>query len=328
MQIGCMKQSDREVIVYSALDREFSEPVLKELSEELGLDIRPKFDLESNKSVGLANEIIQKKNRPPADIFWNNEILHTFRLQQAGMLEIYTSPQADRFPEKFQSATGHWHGFAARSRVLIVNTNRLPDADARPDSIYDLADPKWKGQCAIARPVFGTTATHAAVLLATVDDGKSLLNKIFDNAVMVGGNKQVAQKVASGEFAFGITDTDDAMIELDKAQPVAMIFPDQGADQMGTLVIPNTLAIIKNGPNTQRAKQLVDRLLQADIEIRLAKGASAQLPLANDIDQPWRVFKHSSLVTRKDELRWMRVDFAKAAESWDAQKEFLANLGK
>ena len=324
---GCLPQSDREVVIFSALDREFSEPVLNDLSDELNLDIRPKFDVESNKTVGLAEEIIRKKDRPPADIFWNNEILHTYRLEQAGLLEVFVSPEAKRFPKDMMSKNGTWHGFAARSRVLILNTKLLNDPTKWPNSVKDLADSKWKDQCAMARPVFGTTATHAAVLISELGQpGRELLEQIADNAVIVGGNKQVAQKVASGQFAFGLTDTDDAMIELENAQPVAIVFPDQADDQLGTLVIPNTLGLIKNGPNPERAKILINRLLKEDIELRLANGASAQLPLASDVQSKWRVIPVSSLADNKAPLKTMRVDFGKAAKTWDVEKEFLATL--
>lgn len=316
---GCLKQTENEVIVYSALDREFSEPILDDLGDELAINILTKFDQESNKTVGLVTGIIQHKDRPQADIFWNNEILHTLRLQKMGLLEVYRSPQAEFFPVQFVSSKNQWHGFAARARVLIVNTELLPDPQTWPRSIFDLANPKWKDRCAMARPLFGTTATHVAVLFAELGDdrAKELMHGIANNAVIVGGNKQVAMKVARGEFAFGITDTDDAMIEIEKANPVAIVFPDQSDDQFGTLLIPNTIAIIKNGPHPEQARRLVDRLLQSDIEQRLAAGASAQIPL-------------SSLATTRsrvepvgETLKFMQADFSAASDVWDQTTRFL-----
>ena len=331
VMIGCISQQDNEVVVYSALDREFSEPILNDLQQELEFSIRAKYDQESNKTVGLANELLQMKNRPVADIFWNNEILHTLRLQQAGVLEIYQPPNWNRFPDHAHSATGTWSGFAARARILIVNTDLLPDSADRPNSIYDLANPKWEGKCAIARPVFGTTATHASVLIAELgkQPGHQLWSDIASNAVVVGGNKQVAQGVASGRFAFGLTDTDDAMVEIENANPVTIVFPDQADGQLGTLVIPNTLALIKNSPNALRARQLINRLLQADIEQRLASGPSAQMPLGTmDAESnPWRVLKHSN-IDSLDKLKLMKVDFDQAAGAWETSKEFLSGLGR
>ncbi len=38
---------DASVVVYSALDREFAEPVLKDLARQAGVALRSKFDVES-----------------------------------------------------------------------------------------------------------------------------------------------------------------------------------------------------------------------------------------------------------------------------------------
>ncbi len=319
---GCMKRSDNEVVVYSALDREFAEPILDDLELELGLKVKALFDQESNKTVGMVSRIIQNQERPNCDVFWNNEIMHTMRLQNLGLLEVYQSPQAEYFPQHFVSSKKQWHGFAARARVLIVNTDLLPDPQQRPNSIYDLANPKWKGRCAMARPLFGTTATHAAVLFAELGEEKAtkFMQQIAANAKIEGGNKQVALKVASGQYAFGITDTDDAVIELEQAKPIAIVFPDQAASQLGTMLIPNTLAIIKNGPNPTRAKLLVNRLLEPDIETRLAQGKSAQIPINRKVTFGSRVKPNTG------ELRIMKADFAAAAEKWELASKILMEI--
>jgi len=316
---GCMKKPTNEVVVFAALDREFSEPILTDVSQELGITVVPKFDQESNKAVGHVTEIELNKARPTCDVFWNNEIMHTMRLENQGLLEVYRSPEAEFYPSIFLSTKDQWHGFAARARVLIVNTDFLPDPAERPNSIYDLADPKWKGKCGIARPLFGTTSTHAAVLFAYLGEekAKELLKQIAENAQVQGGNKQVAIKVARGELAFGLTDTDDAIIEIENANPVAIVFPDQAEDQMGTLLIPNTLAIIKNAPHPERAKRLVDRLLKSDIEERLAKGSSAQIPVSNSVEMKSRV------EPKEGELKIMKADFSSAAEKWENAAVFL-----
>ena len=318
LSAGCLPQNENEVVVYAALDREFSEPILQDVGRELNLSVRPRYDVESNKTVGLANAILAEKNRPRCDVFWNNEILHTLRLQQAGLLEAWVCEPASRYPPSFVSSKSEWFGFAARARILIVNTDLVAESD-RPTSIDDLLDPKWRKKCAIARPLFGTSATHAAVMFDQLGDEKatSFYEQLADNAVVLGGNKQVAQKVASGQFAFGLTDTDDAIIEIENANPVAIVFPDQAEGGPGTLLIPNTLSVIKDGPNTERAKKLVERLLAADIESRLAKGLSAQIPIATDVEVHSRVEPESG-------FRAMEVDFFAAAKNWDAVAQKLS----
>src|SRR5262245_50981239 len=153
---GCWNAGSPEVVVYSALDREFAEPVLDQFTKDSGIRVLAKYDDESTKTVGLTNALIQEAGRPRCDVFWNNEIVNTLRLEQKGLLAAYHSPVADAFPEMYRSADGTWHGFAARARVLIVNT-RLIEESGQPTSIYDLTDNKWKGKIGIARPIAGTT---------------------------------------------------------------------------------------------------------------------------------------------------------------------------
>src|SRR5947207_1919885 len=84
---GCSFESSDEVVVYSALDREFSEPILERFTRESGVTTLPKYDLESAKTVGLTMAIIAEANRPRCDVFWNNEILNTLRLKDKGLLD-------------------------------------------------------------------------------------------------------------------------------------------------------------------------------------------------------------------------------------------------
>ena len=314
---GCTS-GQPEVVVYAALDREFSEPILNDFTKATGVKVLAKYDDESTKTVGLTNVLIQEAGRPRCDVFWNNEILNTLRLEEQGLLDAYHSPAAEAFPEMYRSQGGTWHGFAGRARVLIVNSNLVKE-DERPKSIYDLADPKWKGKIGIARPVAGTTATHAAVLFATLDEekAKEYFRNLRANTVQIlGGNKQVAQACAAGQIAFGLTDTDDAIIEVERASPVAIVYPDRDPDQLGTLFIPNTLAILKGCPHPVSARKLVDYLLSPAVEEKLAAGASAQIPLNPNVEAKLRVETPKT-------VKAMAADFAAAAKQWDATAKFI-----
>ena len=131
------------------------------------------------------------------------------------------------------------------------------------------------------------------------------------------GNKQVARAVADGELAFGLTDTDDAIIELESGRPVAIVFPDQEGDEpLGTLMIPNTLAIIEGAQRRDAAERLVEYLLSPEAEGRLAAGPSAQFPLNPQLSV-------KSRTAPAEPIREMQVDFAAAASKWDAAAEFL-----
>jgi iron(III) transport system substrate-binding protein len=315
--IGCWTSAERHVVVYTALDREFADPIFEAFQAETGIRVLPKYDTESTKTVQLVTAIMAEAGRPRCDLFWNNEILNTLRLDSRGFLDSYGSKWADSFPAQYRSPTGTWHGFAARARVLVVNTDLVRQED-RPTSIHDLVSERWKGKVGVAKPLFGTTATHAAVLFAYWGDEKAqeFFRRLRANAQVLSGNRQVAEGVARGQLTFGLTDTDDAISVWEKGFPVAIVYPDQQEGGMGTLFIPNTLALIRGSRNGTFARQLMDYLLSPDVEAQLAQGPSAQIPLGRNVAIKPRV-------ETPETVKAMVVDFPRAAAKWETAALFL-----
>ncbi len=320
--IGCPAPKNR-VVLFCAQDEEFATSILNDFKKETHFRVDVKYDTEATKSVSLVSELLAQKNRPRCDVHWNNEILGTIRLERAGVYESYTSPSEATYPNDTHPANHTWQAFAARARIIVVNTNLVPEAE-RPRSLLDLALPKWKGKVALAKPQFGTSATQAACLFEVMgaEKAKEYYRALRANDVqIVAGNKQVAEGVAAGQFFAGVTDSDDAMEEIKDKKPIAIIFPDRDSppsSRMGTLFIPNTVALIKKSPNQQGGKRLIDFLLSTDIEARLAEGPSHQIPLNPAV----HVKLPPELMTPR-EAKPMQVDWEKAADLWDQVQEFL-----
>src|SRR5262249_58733734 len=117
-----------------------------------------------------------------------------------GLLEPFFPAHAADYPDACKDPDGYWYGFAARARILLVNTELVPEA-ARPESILDLTAATWKGKIGIAKPVFGTTGTHAACLFAAWGDERA--RRFFrdlkaNNVQVLSGHKQVAPAVGAG----------------------------------------------------------------------------------------------------------------------------------
>jgi iron(III) transport system substrate-binding protein len=320
---GCQKPESR-VVLYCAQDEEFAEPLFAGFKAESGLAIAPKYDTEANKSVSLSRELESEREHPRCDVHWNNEIINTIRLARQGNYEPYSSPRSAAFPDWTRPAEKTWQAFAARARVLIVNIDLVPEAE-RPKSLLDLADARWKGKIAMAKPQFGTTATQAAALFAVIgpDAAKDFYRKLNANKVnIVPGNKQVATGVAEGKFALGTTDTDDALEEINAGKHVAIIFPDREADtrhlRLGVLYIPNTVALVKGAPNPAGGRKLIDYLLRAETETKLAEGGGFQIPL-----NPAVKAKLPPAVATPDQVNRMAVNWEKAADLWDETQAFL-----
>jgi iron(III) transport system substrate-binding protein len=313
-----------QVVLYCAQDKEFADEVLPLFTQQTGLAVAPKFDTEADKSVSLYLELVNEKARPRCDVFWNNEIVSTIRLQKLGLLEAYASPSAEAYPAFCKAKDASWHAFAARARVLIVHTGLVPAAE-RPHSLLDLTQPRWRGKVVMAKPQFGTTATQAACLFEVLgpDRARDFYRGLKANEVrIVAGNKHVAELVGQGQAAVGLTDTDDALAEVRAGRPVAILYPDRAGHpdhpRLGTLFIPNTLALIKRGPRPEAGKQLIDFLLSAEVEKRLAEGPGHQIPLNPNV--------HATLPPELETPRTvqaMQVDFERAAELWDEAQQFL-----
>ncbi|RMF38922.1 MAG: extracellular solute-binding protein [Planctomycetota bacterium] len=320
--LGCVPQPEDAVVVYSAADREYASPIFGAFQRRHpGTEVVPVFDVESTKTVGLVARIEAERDRPRCDVFWNNEIMHTLRLERQGLLQPIGWDIPSDWPADLRAADGSWVGFAMRARILLVNREVLTDPGAYPRSVLELADPKWKGRCAVAEPLAGTTATHFAVLDHVLGPEKAaeLFAAIRANAVVLSGNKQVALAVSSGQVAWGLTDTDDGLIERDAGLPVEIVFPDQDPEGLGALRIPNTVCVIRGCPHPRAAAALANFLVSEDIEGRLALGPSGQIPARPGHPQ-------RSRAQGEQEVRWMHVDFHPPAQRWPELAEQLRRL--
>lgn len=313
--LNCRNPSNSRVVVYCAHDREFAKEILDQFEKESGIEVVVTYDSEANKSVGLYDQLLREAGKPRCDVHWNNEILKTIHLQQKGVLQAYESPSAAPYPAAFKAKDHTWTAFAARARVLIVNTDKVLKEDY-PKRLHDLTQPRWRGQVAMAKPLVGTTATQAACLFQSWgrDKANDFYRKLKANDVtLVAGNKQVAVDVGAGQYAIGMTDTDDAVAEIEAQRPVVMLFLEED-----TLFIPNTAAMIKNGPHPDAAKKLIDFLLSPEVEMKLAQSASRQIPLNPQVKLD--SIKH---VKTPQTVRALAVDFEQAADSWRESQEFL-----
>lgn len=304
-----------EVVAYTSVDQVYSEPVFRRFEEKTGIRVRGVFDTEETKSTGVLNRLIAEGDNPRADLFWSGDPVRPFLLIGRRLVASYTPANAAGIPATFKDAQGDWTGTAARARVLLVNRERL-GRRSTPSSVLDLADPRWKGEAAIANPLYGTTTMHAAALFATL--GENEARRFFDalkaNDVRVAGsNGEVRRLVVAGEVTFGLTDTDDAFEAVKDSAPVAIVYPDQ--DGMGTLVMPTSVVLIRGGRNPDAARQLANFLVSPEAEQMLANTA-AHMPLHAGVTTP-------ANVERVENIKAMQVDYGEVADAMNRIQPWL-----
>ncbi len=313
LPVGCQSAKPAErVVLFCSQDREYAEDILAEFTRRTGIVIDLRADTEANKTVSLFEAIVREAGQPRCDVFWCNEPVLMERLAQKNLLEAYQSPSATDYPEWTRPGHKLWQGFAARGRILIVH-QKIAETDV-PATLEELVKPRWQKRWGMAKPFFGTTATHAACLWNTLgnEGARTLLGAMATSAVVLPGNKDVAVAVGDGQLDMGLTDTDDAMVVIDKKMPVRIHYL-----ASGTLFLPNTIGLIKNAPHPEAAKKLIDYLLSAEVEARLAHGASAQIPL-----NP-KVTAASPRIKTPATTKAMQVDYSQVAKQWDEVQTYL-----
>jgi iron(III) transport system substrate-binding protein len=308
-------RKSNEVVAYTSVDQVFSDPIFRHCEERIGLSVRGVFDTEETKSTGVLNRLLAESAHPQADVFWSGDPVRPFVLVERGFVQPYASPEAGALPLALRASDGMWTGFAARARVLLINNTLVPENDT-PSSIRDLASPHWKGKAAIANPLFGTTTMHVAALFSAwgEEPAKAFLDQLKANGVRIASsNGEVKRWVASGEVAFGLTDTDDAHEAIQAGAPVRVVYPDR--DGIGTLVMPTVAVLINGAPHSENGKRLVDCLLSADVERRMAE-AAAHMPLRAGVPTPRNVQPLS-------DFKAMPVDYRTVAQTMERIQPWL-----
>lgn len=330
---GCGEEPD--LVVRISLDQEFSQAMIKEFERETGLVVDAQYDIEQTKTVGHVQGILSERGNPRTDVFWNNEIAQTVRLAEEGLLEPYDSPSAAGIPELFRDPERRWTGFAARARCLIVNAEEVPEGEG-PRGTLDLFAEEWSGKAGIARPLTGTTLTHAVALYQVM--GEEWARGFFEDVVARNGeatvnlpesNGQSMRLVGAGELAWAWTDTDDFNVALNvKELPVRRVFPDQepgdgvlmkDGEPIGTLLIPNTVMLLKDAPHPEAAKRFIDWVLREETEEKLAYANSAQIPVREGVKRPG----HVGLL---GDFKAMEVDYVALGREIAARTEELSEL--
>lgn len=270
------RQSDT-LVVYCSCDASIAEAVIEAFEQKMGIEVDVRFDEEANKSLGLTNLLIAERQNPRCDVYWNNQTLGTIRLAGQGILQPYSSANASRIPGHFKADNDLWCGFAARLRVFLINTDAM---EATEESVASVLQAGSLQRVAIAQPLFGTTLSHYSVLAGEIGlaDLKVWHAEVHERGIQeVRGNSMTRDLVAEGVCNIGYTDTDDAFGAIDRNKPVAILPVRTPSGK--TICLPNSVAMIRDCPHPDKAKQFIDFLLSEEAEVMLANQSARQIPL-------------------------------------------------
>lgn len=321
--MGCAPRVEGEVRLFSTVDQEVSAPILSAFHRAEDKLVQPgaTFSTADVDRDQLIDRLHRNGPETASDVLWTDDILLMVELDRLGALQPRAWKVAEDFPSDMKSDDGTWCGFAAIARVLMVNTDTLPAEEDHPKSVDELAAPKWSQRCAIARPLLGTAAIHAAVIAQRkgAEAGYRWFKTVAANALVLPSNSAVASAVAAGRVDWGLTDSNYAVAHRDRSESIAIVFPDQDTAGPGTLRIPNAAAVLVGAPHPIAAARLADYLVDPATEDRLAMSDAAHIPLS-------RQSTHRPRVLSDTPVRWASADFNAAFDAWNELEPRLQEL--
>lgn len=254
----------KELTIYSGRQEKFIIPMVERFEQQTGI----KVNLISGKATEYAHRIVEEGENTQADVFLSNDagILEYLRLENA--LTPIDKDTLKVVPKNYRAKDGTWVGITVRCRVFIYNKDLIKAEDV-PKSIFDIVNPKYKGQFTINRAGNESMVTYFASIRSIIGPEKTLelLKGIMTNKPLIlQSHTDVRRAVGSGEAKFGFVNNYHYKTQLleEGMNNVGVIFPDQGEGQIGTFSNVSGAAITRYCKHPKNALSLIQFLLQPE----------------------------------------------------------------
>jgi iron(III) transport system substrate-binding protein len=201
-----------------------------------------------------------KNGAPQCDVFSSTDVSQYPALKKRGALAGYTPAGAATLLPAFEKVAdpGFMYPSSATAHLLIYNSMQVKVADA-PKTWNDLLDPRWKGRVATGHPAF-SGCTGIWVLALTKAYGWDYFEKLAKNNPRVGrsGNDPVTL-INAGECLVGPAPGNTAFQQVDKGNPIAPVYPADGA----TLCLGPS-SVMASAPHPNAARLFMEWLMSDD----------------------------------------------------------------
>ena len=142
---GGSDAADGPLTVYSGRSEELVGPLFAQFTEETGIEVQARY----GDTAELAAQLLEEGDASPAQVYFAQDAGALGAVDAAGLFAPLPASVATTVPEAYRAPSGDWTGVTGRARVIAYDPEQVPAADV-PQSSFDLTDPKWKGQVAIA----------------------------------------------------------------------------------------------------------------------------------------------------------------------------------
>lgn len=289
---GCGGE-EGDITVYSGRQEDLVEGLFEQFEDATGIEV----DVRYGDSAELAATIAEEGDNTPADVFFAQDAGSLGSVGAEGLLAELPAETLSKVDERFADPEGLWVGTSGRVRVVAYNTEAFSE-DELPDSIWDYADPAWRGRLGLPPTNASFQAMVTAMRLEAGDERtREWLEGIAANEPRIfENNVQTLEAIAAGEIDAGFVNHYYlyGLLAEEPDAPVANHFLEPG--DAGALVNVAGVAILRTTDRPGMAQQLVDYLLgpgqdyfatETD-EYPLVAGVSpeSELPPLSDLQGP------------------------------------------
>lgn len=248
------------IVVYSGRSESLVGPLFEEFTQQTGIAAEVRY----GDTAELAAQLVEEGDRTPAQVFFAQDAGALGAVAAEGLFAPLPASVATIVPPNYRAQDGTWTGVTGRARVIAYDAEEVPAAEV-PDSVFDLTDPRWRGEVGIAPTNASFQAFVTAMRVAQGDAvTQEWLTGLVDNDVQTfEKNGLILDAVDTGQIQLGLI---NHYYWFEKAAEV-------GGDAMraqvhftapgdpGTLVNVAGVGIMANAADNARAATLVEWLL-------------------------------------------------------------------
>ena len=232
--------------------------MLRLVGQRLSIQVPP-----DNKNSGQSlAALIAEKAKPVADVVYLGGQVGP-QAKAAGVLDAYMPKRFAEIPATLKDAEGHWFSIHSGTLGFFVNTQALGGKPV-PRSWADLLKPEYKGLVGYLNP--GSAAVGQVGVIAVnlalggtydnLDVGIKYFKQLQANNPIVPTQTAYA-RVLSGEIPILLDyDFNAYRAQYSDQAPTVFVIPQEGTQQL-----PYVMGLIKNGPNPEQGKHILDFVL-------------------------------------------------------------------
>jgi len=308
-----------ELVLYSSMTEHDLDALITSFNE-----VYPDINVEVvNGSAGeLTTRLTGEAAAPVGDLVWGG-MADSDGDKYAEIFEAWVSEYDAENMEGYTSPNGLYSMDHLSTVVFCVNEELEAELGLEIKSYEDLLNPALKGKILTADPNSSSSAWNnlsniMAVYGTDSEEAWNYIEQLMPNLVIAGSSSACFKSVQQGEYVVGLTYEDGAVtLVKDGATNIRLQYPTNG-----TSASAFGCALVKNGPNQENAKLMIDFICSADGQTALAAAQEGTLRYTNAN----YVTPENAWLPAADEITWVVRDVPYMTENKDAILEHWNEL--